>query len=243
MKNTDKRTRLGRWETPPGWTVADGCTILGCGRTGIARGMCWNHYQRARRGLPVYVFLKRTDRRNTEIAFGPPRPKRAVLRMASLTWLVAHNWTPDPNLGCWLWLGDYYPSGYGKLGTFRDPWGGYVHRAVLYFNGERLEAGRSKHVRHLCNNPACVNPAHLRYGTAAENMADRTLRYRLGELKHDWAKRGPRKLSPSLVAYCAEARARGVTFRELGDDLGVQNVTVARAVRWFNAQPRTQEAA
>ena len=29
--------------------------------------------------------------------------------------------------------------------------------------------------RHLCGNPPCVNPSHLRFGTSSENAKDRLL--------------------------------------------------------------------
>jgi hypothetical protein len=246
-----KKNLAARWETPEGWKAADGCTILGCGRKGIARGMCFPHYQRARRGLAVLVYLgvKEGTRYETVQKFGPAAPPLRVRRTARLAWDLATNWTPCPETGCWLWLGDYFPSGYGQAGNHRDPWGGYAHRAVLYFAGVELKRGRSLHIRHLCDVPACVNPAHLVYGTALENVADRERRYARGEMKRATNTRGNPRLSAEQVLAIREALAAGARQSDMAKRYGVNKQTVysiAHRLTWTHLEspvPNPQQSA
>ena len=73
---------------------------------------------------------------------------------------------------CWLWLGFKY-RGYGRFNRFGS---GYVfaHRySYGFFNGEPRG-----HILHSCDNPACVNPHHLRTGTHKDNVQDRVTRKR-----------------------------------------------------------------
>jgi hypothetical protein len=154
----------------------------------IAKGLCWGHYARARRGKDVGVAIRvgTGGKAGRAIKYGCRRPTFKERRLAMFRWQLAEGLvTPEPNTGCLLWLGRSQPTGYGVVGSSRDPWGGYAHRAALYLAGVPLPRGTHYfHVRHLCNNPACVSLDHLRLGTAKENMADRTARYESGDLKH-----------------------------------------------------------
>jgi hypothetical protein len=244
-----KKNLASRWETPDGWKAADGCTILGCGRKGIARGMCWPHYARARRGAPVTVYLKlarNSERRIVTAHFGPATPPFRVRRMARIAWEVATNWTPCPETGCWLWLGDYFPSGYGQAGNFRDPWGGYAHRAVLFFAGVELRRGHSLHVRHRCDVPACVNPAHLTYGTALENSADRSRRY---EREKRLVRGSNTRLVPEQVVEIRAALAAGEGQSAVARRYGVTPAAVyavAHRITWAHLEspvPNPQQSA
>lgn len=74
---------------------------------------------------------------------------------------------------CWAWDG-HLRHGYGEFKIHgltypasRIAW--FVHKG--YWAGEKL-------VLHTCDNPACVNPAHLWLGTNADNMRDKKLKGR-----------------------------------------------------------------
>lgn len=64
---------------------------------------------------------------------------------------------------CVLWQGAKNKAGYGVT-WFKNKWE-YAHRAVA-------NARKGDVVRHICDNPSCVNPDHLQIGTHKDNSQD-----------------------------------------------------------------------
>lgn len=102
---------------------------------------------------------------------------------------------------CWRWDGSTHNhKGYG--GFWLAPRSRPAHQAAyLLFVGD-IPPGA--HVLHNCDHPWCVNPAHLRLGDNAANVADRVARNRSARTG---APRGTRN------GNSAESRARRAALR------------------------------
>jgi hypothetical protein len=74
---------------------------------------------------------------------------------------------PEPNSGCWLWLGALTKDGYGMITIKNKQY--YTHILLYEFTKGQIPEGLV--LDHLCRNPCCCNPDHLEAVTQAENVA------------------------------------------------------------------------
>lgn len=63
---------------------------------------------------------------------------------------------------CWVWTKSVTPYGYGQF------YGGHAHTYSWTLEHGPIEPGMK--VDHMCHNPPCVNPVHLRLVTHAVNI-------------------------------------------------------------------------
>lgn len=127
------------------------CRAPACQRPSIARDYCAKHYQRAKRNGT------------------PSKQPQRVFTLSARFWkgVLLGDVIGD---GCWEWQGIKYPTGYGQISlwlgdrqtTRRAHRVGYELLVGAIPDGLVLD--------HLCENRACVNPAHLEPVTQSVNV-------------------------------------------------------------------------
>ncbi len=125
--------------------------------------------------------------------------------------------------GCWMWRGKFTKRGYGYLVFGTVPV--YTHRLSLFLSCGEMPNGMC--ACHKCDNPPCINPAHLFLGTHQENMQDATVkgRHASGE------KNGSSKLNWRLVGEIRElAKSKDWPCYKIAKKYGVNGMTIKAIV-------------
>lgn len=89
--------------------------------------------------------------------------------------IVANLHEPENEQACWVWALQCGVGGYGRINVYdpttRKPVKLMVHRVLWeQFNGPVPDGHE---LDHLCHNPPCCNPDHLRVVLPKENCANR----------------------------------------------------------------------
>ena len=121
---------------------------------------------------------------------------------------------------CWEWQGHQNKDGYGVFSWHgrRTP----AHVLALSFSTGELKA-EGLDTRHSCDNPPCVNPDHLKFGTRKENVQDMISRGRQ-------SKPGQR-LTDEDVKEIRERRASGARQKDLAEQYKITEAWVSGLVR------------
>lgn len=138
-----------------------------------------------------------------------------------------NSYLPSPRTEneCWIWEGTRASDGYGKF--WLDRKSVPAHRAAVLLEGR--EIGKGKIVTHTCDQPLCVNPAHLQVSTHINNMREMVQRKR-----HMFGEK-------SVVAVLTEKQCRsilertsqGATVRGLAREMGVSRSTLRHVAKGF----------
>ena len=101
----------------------------------------------------------------------------------------------DRSSNCWTWLG--YTDGKGYGGFYLNKKMQRAHRVSLFLKtGEWVP-----YILHSCDNPACVNPQHLKGGTHKENMREMVERKRTPQTRMTHCKRGHELSEGNIYRY------------------------------------------
>lgn len=198
------------------------CSIEGCNRAVLAKGLCSKHYNRL-------ITTGTTDD-------GP----RARMPMEERFWRRVSKTDT-----CWEWLGHKNAYGYGVInagGRNGKAW--FAHRySWMIHNGEipKSAAYHGTVIRHSCDNRSCVNPEHLLLGSQKDNVADmdsrgrRVSNPRRGSAHHNGGKthcKHGHEFTPENTRVnsrgqrtcraCHNDRSKDAHKRKRGDMFGIQ---------------------
>jgi hypothetical protein len=132
---------------------------------------------------------------------------------------------------CWNWKASTAGRGYGQIKLPKTRKQIYAHRLSYEIHNGELPDGMM--VLHSCDNPRCVNPAHLSLGTGKENLEDMAMKGR-----HLYGERNTEhKLTEEQVNAIFDLSESGMSQHEISRrfDVGQPQVgRILRGERWLH---------
>lgn len=101
-----------------------------------------------------------------------------------------------------------------------------AHRAAYTMYNGPVEADQV--VRHTCDNPPCVNPAHLLVGTQKDNVNDARERGRLrgGATDQVGAKNNNARVTEQQARQVLALHSQGVPQHQIAKEIGMERKNV-----------------
>lgn len=134
---------------------------------------------------------------------------------------IARFWSKvDKSGDCWEWAAGRGSFGYGRFRALGKT--DYAHRVSYGLEYGEIPDGMC--VLHKCDNPPCVNPAHIFLGTKADNMADRDAKGR----NVKGGNHGQSKLTEEDIPRIRDMLRMGCTQADIAGWFGVHQVTISK---------------
>lgn len=188
------------------------CSFPGCENPSRSVMLCDGHYQQMKRGQHL-------------------KPLRSVLKGKSPKERFHAKFRQGSHDECWIWQAAVNEHGYGVMtvGTRKDSRRVRAHRfSVEIQMGRPLSSDEV--VLHVCDNPPCVNPLHLRVGTQQDNVMDAIQKRRMNTSASKAT-----KLSTEAVKNIKSAIQAGVPQKTLAAEYGISKSLVSminKGKRW-----------
>ncbi len=125
---------------------------------------------------------------------------------------------------CWEWQASLTTSGYGrfKISSYVQV---SANRLALVITHRAEPDGL--HALHTCDNRMCCNPAHLYFGTHAQNMQDKSDRGRWRGGDQAGEKNPRAKLTDETVALVVDRLKAGWSNKQVAEGLPVTHSMVS----------------
>lgn len=140
------------------------------------------------------------------------------------------SYTPEPNSGCWLWIGSMTGTGHacGKGYGAISKDGRYVRAHRISWEMANGPIPDGMHVLHKCDTTTCVNPDHLFIGTNLDNVLDKVAKGRARSGRLCGSRNGASKLTDETVRLI---RVSSESAPILAAKLGVSSTAIKRVRR------------